>query len=61
LKTALIVLGIIAVGIAVADLAAGNSNHPILPEFVGNHLDQQTDLLVGGAGAGLLFFATSQL
>lgn len=61
MKIALIVAGILAVGISVADLAAGNSNHPILPGFVGDHLDQQADLVIAATGAGLLYLALTQL
>jgi hypothetical protein len=61
LKIALTVLGILAIGVAVADLATGNSNHSILPDVIGDHLDQQSDLLVGATGAGLLWFAVTQL
>lgn len=61
MKIALLVLGFVAVGVAVADLATGNNEHQLLPEFIGGNLTQQTDLLLGAAGAGLLFFAYTQL
>jgi hypothetical protein len=61
LKTAVIVLGFVALGVALADLATGNSNHPLLPAVVGDHLEQQDDLIIGAVGAGALWLAFTQL
>lgn len=61
MKPALIVLGFVALGVALADMATGNTDHPILPSIVGNHLDQQSDLAVGAVGAGCLWFAFAKL
>jgi hypothetical protein len=60
-KTAVMVLGFIAVGIALADMATGNTNHPLLPDVVGDHLEQQDDLIIGAVGAGALWLAFTQL
>jgi hypothetical protein len=49
------------VGLAIADLATGNTNHSVLPETISDHLDQQTDLVLAGLGAGALWVAHSQL
>lgn len=60
-KTIVIVLGFIAAGVALADLATGNTNHAILPDAIGGHLEQQDDLVIGGIGAGLLWYGFTQL
>jgi len=60
-KTALVIGGFLLIGIALADLAAGNSDHPILPAFVGNQLSQQGDLLALAVGGGALFYGYTQL
>ena len=41
-KIAALVLG----GVAAADLLAGNTDHPILPDMISNHLTQQTDMIL---------------
>lgn len=61
MKTAVMILGFVAVGIALADLATGNSNKPLLPAVIGDHLEQQDDLWIGGLGAGALYLAFTQL
>lgn len=60
-KNIILILSGIAALIAIADLAAGNSNHPLLPEVVADRLDQQTDLVILVAGLGLGAFAYTQL
>lgn len=49
----------LAVGLA--DLLTGNTQHAILPSFIGDHLDQQEDLALGVAGSALLYIAHTQL
>lgn len=60
-KTIVLVVGLIATAIAIADVATGNTNHPILPDFIGGHLDQQEDLLLGAVGGATIWFALTQL
>lgn len=61
MKTAVLVVGFVLSGIALADILTGNTEHHILPAAVGDHLDQQTDLVLGGAGALALWFAYTHL
>ena len=39
------------------DLLFGNTNQPILPEFIANHLTQQVDAVLIGLGIVLLLWA----
>lgn len=52
--TKMIGLGLIAVG--GVDLLFGNTNQPVLPDFIANNLTQQTDAVLIGAGILLFFF-----
>lgn len=61
MKTAVLVFGFVALGIALADLATGNTAHSPLPAIIGDHLDQQSDLLLGAVGAGALWLGFTQL
>lgn len=61
MKTALLVIGFVAAGIAAADLLTGNNEHRLLPAMLGDHLDQQTDLILGGVGAAALWYAFAKL
>lgn len=38
------------------DLLFGNTNQPLLPDFIANKLTQQTDAFLIGTGILLLFF-----
>lgn len=49
----IIAFGLIAVG--GLDLLFGNTNHPILPDFLANNLTQQVDAALIGVGVLLLF------
>lgn len=48
--------GILLVGIAGVDLLFGNTNQPVLPDFLGNVLTQQWDIVLIAAGVILLIF-----
>lgn len=61
MKTALIVVGFVLAGVAAADLLTGNTEHSILPAVIGDKLDQQHDLVLGGAGALALWYGYTQL
>lgn len=52
-------VSVLMIGVALADLAYGQTSNPILPDFIGNELDQEKDLaLVGLGGAGLWYSIT---
>lgn len=47
-------IGLIAIG--GIDLLFGNTNTQVLPSFIGDHLTQQIDAVLIGAGLLLLFY-----
>jgi hypothetical protein len=55
----LIVAGLLAIGVAVADLATGESTHPLLPTSINNVLTQEWDAALLLAGAGSIFYAVN--
>lgn len=59
LKTVLIVGGLIALAISLADLATGKSNTPILPATIGNQLTQEVDVALLVSGAIGIFWAVN--
>lgn len=61
MKTAVLVVGFVLAGVALADVLTGNTDHHILPAVIGDQLDQQTDLVLGGAGALALWFGYTHL
>jgi hypothetical protein len=50
----IIAFGLIAIG--GIDLLFGNTNQPMLPDFLANHLTQQVDGVLIGVGILLLFW-----
>jgi hypothetical protein len=48
------IIAFLVIGVGALDLLAGNSDHPLLPDSIANHLDQQTDALLIGVGVILL-------
>jgi hypothetical protein len=56
LKTGLVVAGFIMIAVALADLLTGNTQHQLLPDAVGNNLDQQHDVGLLVVGGGLVFY-----
>ena len=57
MKLALKLFGFAALIIAAIDLLAGNTGKSILPDFLGNALTQQRDLVLAAVGAGSLYLA----
>ena len=51
-------VAIALVGVALADIATGNSDKPLLPSFLTNVLTQQADFILIAAGAFLLLFVS---
>lgn len=45
------ILSILVIAVGAADLMLGNTEHAVLPDFLGNHLDQQSDVVLIGVGA----------
>lgn len=60
MKTGLYIFGFVLIGIGMADLLLGNTDHPILPAFVGNQLTQQSDVAALTVGGGVLWLASQQ-
>lgn len=50
------IAGIALLAVGGLDLLFGNTNKPLLPSFIANYLNQQTDAVLIGAGILLLFF-----
>ena len=61
LKSAMIIGGFLLIAVGLADLALGNTNHPVLPAAIGDNLTQQSDLAVLAVGGGALWFGFTQL
>lgn len=61
MKSALLIGGFLLVGIGLADLMLGNTDHPILPAALGNVMTQQTDVAALAVGGGALWFGFTQL
>lgn len=49
------IIGIALIAVGGLDLLFGNTNQPILPDFLANNLTQQVDAVLIGAGILLLF------
>lgn len=60
-KLVFMLVGFATLAIAMADLGTGNSDHEILPGFIGDNLDQQKDLFLAAIGGGALYIAFAQL
>jgi hypothetical protein len=52
------IAAIALIGVALADIATGNSDKPLLPSFLTNVLTQQADFILIAAGAFLLLFVS---
>ena len=52
------VVAVLLAFVAIADIATGNSDRPLLPAFVTNILTQQTDFILLAASAFLFFFVS---
>jgi hypothetical protein len=57
IKNVVTILGIVLIGIGAADLLLGNTDHTVLPDAIGDHLTQQSDLVLIGAGALAWYYA----
>ena len=55
MKTLWTIAAVALIGIGSLDLLFGNTNKPLLPNFIANHLTQQSDLVLI-AGGGLLWW-----
>lgn len=51
------IIALLLLGVGGVDLLFGNTNTPVLPESIGNHLTQQIDLLLIAVGVYLLFYS----
>lgn len=61
MRHAIVITSIVLGGIAVADLVWGNSTNAVLPDALGNHLNQQTDIALLGAAAIGTWYAFSHV
>jgi hypothetical protein len=61
MKTGLVIGGFLVLGIGLADLLFGNTDHPILPAFVGDNLSQQGDVAAVVTGGAALWYGLTKL
>jgi hypothetical protein len=60
-KTIILIGGILVVFVGAADLLLGNTSNTVLPDFIGNNLTQQTDLVLIGLGGLTIWVSVATL